>query len=369
MITAILDTLKQRAVTRLRTLRTMSRELHPWTRPLTQTLVGGALTDGLKTKRAVMAENALLRQQLIVLRRHVKRPALTPRDRVQLVLLARLAHTWHSALLIVQPQTLLHWHRQGYRFLWRTRSAAVRKRPQIAPQTVALIQQRARENRLWGAERIRGELLKLGLRVGKRTVQRYRRGVRPPRPSGQTWATFLSTHAHAIWACDFLPVIDVGFRTLYAFFLVELGSRRVVHVSVTRHPTDAWVAQQLREATPFRTRPRFLIRDHDSTFGAPFARVAAASGIEILCPPIAAPRERDRRTLPGQRAPGLPGSRPDPIRAPPPAGAPHLQRLLQCGAAAPGSGASPPGTCGCREHSIDSRHACSRHPSAGRPAS
>jgi len=143
---------------------------------------------------------------------------------------------------------------------------------------------------LWGAERIRGELLKLGLRVGKRTVQRYRRGVRPPRPSGQTWATFLSTHAHAIWACDFLPVIDVGFRTLYAFFLVELGSRRVVHVSVTRHPTDAWVAQQLREATAFGTRPRFLIRDHDSTFGAPFARVAAASGIEILCPPIAAPR-------------------------------------------------------------------------------
>jgi len=135
----------------------MSRELHPWTRPLTQTFVGGALTDGLKTKRAVMAENALLRQQLIVLRRHVKRPALTPRDRVQLVLLARLAHTWHSALLIVQPQTLLHWHRHGYRFLWRTRSAAVRKRPQIAPQTVALIQQRARENRLWGAERIRGE--------------------------------------------------------------------------------------------------------------------------------------------------------------------------------------------------------------------
>lgn len=128
----------------------------------------------------LLAENALLRQQLIVLRRQVQRPALTPHDRLQLVLLARLTYTWESALLIVQPQTLLHWHQQGYRLVWRARSAAARKRPQIAPETVALIQQMTRENRLWGAERIRGELLKLGLRVSKRTVQRHIGGVRPP---------------------------------------------------------------------------------------------------------------------------------------------------------------------------------------------
>src|SRR5439155_26682561 len=106
-----------------------------------------------------------------------------------------------------------------------------------------------REDRLWGADRIRGELLKLDIRVSKRTIQRYLRRARPPRAPGQTWATFLRNHAHEIWACDFLPVTDLLFRPVYAFFVIALGSRRVVHVSVTQHPTDAWVAQQLREAT------------------------------------------------------------------------------------------------------------------------
>ncbi len=150
----------------------------------------------------------------------------------------------------------------------------------------------AAENRLWGAERIRGELLKLGIRVGKRTVQRHMRVERPPQPRrrGQTWATFVHTHARDIWACDVLPVIDLGFQSLFAFFIVDLGSRRVVHVGVTRHPTDAWVAQQLREATPYGTAPRFLIRDNDATFGAPFARVAAGSRIKVLRTPLRAPR-------------------------------------------------------------------------------
>ena len=107
------------------------------------------------------------------------------------------------------------------------------------------------------------------------------RGVRPPRRSGQTWATFLATHVHDIWACDFLPVVDAGFRALYAFDIVEVGSRRVVHVSVTRHPTDAWVAQQLREATPFGITPRFLIRDNDAKFGAHFDRVAVTTRIAV----------------------------------------------------------------------------------------
>jgi putative transposase len=190
----------------------------------------------------------------------------------------------------VQPQTLLQWHRQGYRLFWRARSVGTRKRPLIAPETVALIQQMAVQNRLWGAERIRGELLKLGIRVGKRTVQRYMRGVRPPRRSGQIWATFLSTHAHEIWACDFLPVVDARFRTLYAFFILELGSRREVYVGVTRHLTDAWVAQQLREATSFGPRPRFLLRDNDSKYGGQFARVAETTRVEVLRTPVRAPR-------------------------------------------------------------------------------
>ena len=161
----------------------------------------------------------------------------------------------------------------------------------MAVETIALIREMAAANRLWGAERIRGELLKLGIRVAKTTVQRHMRGARPPRRAGQSWATFLRSHAGAIWACDFLPVTDALFRPVYAFFVIALGSRRVVHVGVTRHPTDAWVAQQLREATPFDQRPRYLVRDRDSKYGSAFARVAAASGITELRMAYRAPRQ------------------------------------------------------------------------------
>lgn len=141
-----------------------------------------------------------------------------------------------------------------------------------------------------GAERMRGELLKLGIHVAKDTIQTYLRRVRPQRSPAQDWNTFLKNHAPAMWACDFLPVIDLFFRTLYLFFIIELGTRRVIHFAVTRHPTDAWVAQQLREATPEGRSPRFLIRDNDRKYGAAFARIASASGIEVLRTPYRAPR-------------------------------------------------------------------------------
>jgi putative transposase len=115
-------------------------------------------------------------------------------------------------------------------------------------------------NRTWGAERIRGERLKLHIRVAKWTIQKYMRGARPPRRTGQTWAAFLRNHGQHIWVSDFLPVTDLLFRQLYAFFVIEIASRRVVHVGVTRHPSDAWVTQQLREATPFGRHPKHLIR-------------------------------------------------------------------------------------------------------------
>ncbi len=286
-MTTILGLLKKRADA---TLRAVHSRFLRWTKPATRTPVRGATADITMTKAALVAENALLRQQLIVLQRQVTRPVFTPRDRVVLVLLARLVCGWQAALLIVQPNTLLRWHRQGYRLVWRVQSAAATKRPQVSEETVALIKRMAAENRLWGAERIRGELLKLGVRVAKRTVQRHMRTARPQRPRGQTWATFLHTHAADVWACDFLPIIDVGFRSLFAFFIVDLASRRVIHVGVTRHPTDAWIAQQLREATPFGTGPRFLIRDNDRKFGTHFARVAAGSRIEVLRTPMRAPR-------------------------------------------------------------------------------
>ena len=148
----------------------------------------------------------------------------------------------------------------------------------------------ARDNRLWGAERIRGELLKLGIHVAKRTIQKYMRPARTPGQRGLTWATFLHTHAKDIWACDFLQVPDLFFRSLFAFFIIDIHTRQVIHVGVTRSPTDAWTAQQLREATPYGQTPKYLIRDRDSKFGSFFARVAATSGIKILKTPYHTPR-------------------------------------------------------------------------------
>jgi putative transposase len=130
----------------------------------------------------------------------------------------------------------------------------------------------------------------LDIRVCKQTIQKYMRHVRLSRPRGQTWATFLRNHAKGVWACDFLQVTDLFFRSLFAYFIIELQSRRVIHVGVTRFPTDAWTAQQLREATPYGHTPKYLIRDHDSKFGPCFARVAATSGIEILKTPYHTPR-------------------------------------------------------------------------------
>jgi len=148
----------------------------------------------------------------------------------------------------------------------------------------------AAENRLWGAKRIRGELLKLGLTVSKSVIQKYMHQGRPPRTSGQGWSTFLHNQAEAIWACDFLQITDVFFRSLFAFVIVELGSRRVVHVGVTRHPSDEWVAQHLREATPFGPWPKYLIRDNDDKYGSRFANVASGAHLEVLTTPLQAPR-------------------------------------------------------------------------------
>ena len=200
---------------------------------------------------------------------------------------------WRQAVLIVQPDTLLRWHRQLFRGYWRrkSRAAAPAHRPPLAPETIALIRRMATDNALWGADRIRGELLKLDFRVAKSTIQKYVRDARPSRRSGQAWSAFLRNHAADIWACDFLPVTDLCFRPLFAFFIVALASRRVVHVGVTRHPTDGWVAQQLREATPFDERPQYLIRDNDAKYGPSFARVAAAMGITEVRTAYRAPRQ------------------------------------------------------------------------------
>jgi putative transposase len=252
-------------------------------------LVPGLVADLTRSRTELLADNALLRQQLIVLRRSTKRPEIRRHERGVMVVLAALTRTWRSALLLVRPETILRWHRAGFRLFWRSKSRKRHRSGRLCSATIALIQRMAIDNRLWGAERIRGELLKIGIRVSKRTVQKYMRHARGPQPWGQDWTTFLSNHASQIWACDFLQTYDIFFRAVFAYIIVELGSREVVHVAVTRAPTSGWTAQQLREATPFGEGPRFIIRDNDDKYGSEFDRVARMSGIRVLRTPVHAP--------------------------------------------------------------------------------
>src|SRR6266480_6152594 len=208
-----------------------------WMKPMTTSLVLGTLADLTKGKAELLAENALLRHQLIILRRQIKRPVYRKTDRLLLVLLARMVRTWKQALLLVQPETLLHWHRELFRLFWKRKSKAHSRKPRLSPETIRLIKEMATHNRLWGAERIRGELLKLDIRVSKRTIQKYMRHIRRKRPGGQNWKTFLRNHAAEVWACDFLQLTDLFFRPLFAFFIIELQSRKVIYVNVTRSPT------------------------------------------------------------------------------------------------------------------------------------
>ncbi len=252
-------------------------------------VAAGLVSDLTRSRSELIAENAFLRQQLIVASRAVKRPVFRGHERGLLVLLARLLPRWRCALPLVTPETVLRWHRAGFRLFWRNKSRAAGSRePRIAGDVIALIKRMATENRLWGAERIRGELLKLGFRVAKRTVQRYMRGARPPSPRrGQSWAAFLRNHT--VWACDFLQTYDLWFRPVFVFFIIDVNARRVVHVVVTRAPTRQWTAQQLRNATPFGQGPRFLIRDRDDKFGPGFDRVANGAGTRVVRTAVQAP--------------------------------------------------------------------------------
>jgi len=268
----------------------LSDGLRRWMKPRSTSLVLGTLADVTRGKAELVAENALLRQQLIILRRQVKRPVYRKTDRLLLLLLARMVRTWKQALFLVRPETLLRWHRELFRVFWKYKSKGCSKKPRLSSETIALIKAMAANNRLWGAERIRGELLKLDIRVSKRTIQKYMKHIRPRRAGGQNWKTFLRNHAAATWACDFLQVTDLFFRPLFAFFIVELQSRKVIHVNVTRAPSGPWVAQQLREATPYGQTPKYLLRDNDSRFGQSFARIAATSGIKVLKTPYHASR-------------------------------------------------------------------------------
>ena len=197
--------------------------------------------------------------------------------------LAGVWDQWRSALILVKPETVLRWHRQGFRYFWRWRS---RGRPCLSPEVIRLIRRMSLENPLWGAPRIRSELLLLGYDVAESTVAKYvtRRGRRPP---SQTWRTFLRNHLRTTAACDFFVVPTATFHLLFCFVILSHDRRRILHFNVTAHPTAAWTAQQIREAFPGDgIEPRYLLRDRDGAYGDEFRWVVRAIGIrEILIAP------------------------------------------------------------------------------------
>jgi transposase len=176
---------------------------------------------------------------------------------------ARLIRRWRESLHVVSPEALLRWHRNLFRIVWRPKSRPKRPANRLGPEVIELIQAMATDNVLWGAERIRSELPKVGIRVSKRTIQKYMRHVRPPGRRGQSWQTFIRNHTGEVWASEFLQHYDVLIRPIFAFFVVVHGTRAVGHFNVTRHPTDAWTAQQLRAATAYGEASKYLVRDND----------------------------------------------------------------------------------------------------------
>jgi len=281
MFTAIINACKN-------VINRVKAQLKKITKPATATLAISTITDLPRKKSDLIVENAMLRQQLIVLKRSVKRPKLTNGDRVRLSFLARLTDFWQSALHIVQPETLLRWHRDLFRWYWRRKSKAKSNQPRIPQETIDLIRQMARENPLWKAKKIQGELFKLGIKLHKHTIRKYMKQVR--RRTSQNWKTFLKNHAGEIWACDFTVIHTIFFKPLYVLVFMKHETREVMHTAVTDHPTDEWTAQQLREATPWGQRPRFLILDNDKKFGDQFSTMARSSGIKELRTPFQAPR-------------------------------------------------------------------------------
>ena len=223
--------------------------------------------------------NLALRQQLLVLRRSTNRPWLRHRDRLFWIALSQLWQDRRSIPVIVKPETVIKWHRQGFKYYWRwkCRSGHV-GRPKIDQEIRDIIRRLSRENPTWGAPRIQAELHLLGYEIADSTVAKYR--VRSHKPPSQTWKSFLRNHAGQIAAIDFFRVPIVTFNVLYCFVVLLHDRRQVVHLNVTAHPTAFWTAQQIIEAVPEETAPRLLVRDRDQIYGVRFRLRVAGMGIE-----------------------------------------------------------------------------------------
>jgi putative transposase len=244
---------------------------------------GVGLAVGLLRSRChLLLENAALRHQLLVLSRKTKRPRFRPLGRLFWVWLSAVWSRWTHAIRLVGPDTVIRCHRHGFRLFWRWKSRAGKAgRNSVAPATIQLIRQMSRANPLWGAPRIHGELLKLGISVAQRTVGNYM--IPCPRSSaGETWTTFLRNHLGQMVSVDFLTVPTLRFEALYVFVVLSHARRQVLHFNVTGSPSASWVAQQLREALAFSSPPKYLLRDRDSIYGLQFQHLVQTLGLEEL---------------------------------------------------------------------------------------
>ena len=223
-----------------------------------------ALAAAINSHRQLALENVALRHQLEVLQRNAKRPLLKPSDRALWAFLSRFLPDWRRHLSIVQPDTVVRWHRTGWRLYWRWRSNPGRGRPKVSVEVRSMIRRISLENPLWGAPRIHGELLKLGHGLCETTIAKYM--VRRQGPPSQSWRTFIRNHMSDLAAIDFFTVQTAGFKTLYVFLILSLDRRRVIPFNVTSNPTADWTSLQLIQAYPFDTSPRYLIRDRDSIY-------------------------------------------------------------------------------------------------------
>ncbi len=242
----------------------------------------------VRSRRDLTLENLVLRHQLAVALRTNPHPRLRARDRVLWVWLRRLwPDGWRQHLRLVQPETVLRWHRKGWRLYWTWRSWTKLGRPHLSAELKQLIARTSQENPLWGTERIRGELLKLGIVVSNRSIRRYR--WRRLRGDRQRWRTFLANQLRGMWAADLFVVQTVGFRILYVFFCIRHERRELIHFNVTASPTAAWIWQQLLEATPWGRRPKYLIHDRDTVYGGDFDRKLVSLGVAGVRTPPRAP--------------------------------------------------------------------------------
>jgi putative transposase len=229
----------------------------------------GTLVCFLRARRSLLLENLALRQQLAVLKRRHPRPRLDLLDKLFWVAVRRFWSGWQQSLIVVTPETVVRWHRVGFRLYWKLISKVRRPigRRQTSKEIQELIFRMVVENSTWGAPRIHGELLMLGFDVSERTTSRWmKRAPRDPEPA-RRWLTFLRNHREAIAAMDFFTVPTITFNALYCFFVISHDRRRILHFNVTKHPTSSWIVQQLREAFPIGSAPRFVIFDRDAKYG------------------------------------------------------------------------------------------------------